>query len=344
MPITFHVLGLPGRDNALLVRVDLGQAISRLLFDCGEGCLRDVPVREIQTIECLCFSHFHIDHVGGFDAFFRHNFDRADEPVRVFGPADTIAILHHRLCGVTWNMVEHVPGEYQVTAILPEQLTTALMRTRESFSQVHRSPPQPWSRRIYQREGYDLEAMILDHGTPSIAYQIREWPHRHVNVQRMQQLGLSEGHWLRLLKDASVHRDQSIELQGHNWTVGELQRELLVETPGDRIAYLTDFCLDERSEQQLIDWLEGCQTVVCENNFRNADRDLAVRSRHMVSADVGRIAARAHVSDLVVIHVSDRYLPHERQQQLAEVRVAFPAARFPDHWAVVDDPGASPSF
>lgn len=332
MPITFQILGLPGRDNALLVRVDLGQAISRLLFDCGEGCLRDVPVRDLQAIECLCFSHFHIDHVGGFDAFFRHNFDRADAPVRVFGPADTIQIMHHRLCGVTWNMVANVPGEYEVTAIAPNQLTTAHLRTCEGFAQVHRSPPQPWSRTIYQREGFRLEAMILDHGTPSIAYQIHELPHRHINVPRMQQLECSEGPWLRQLKDPSADPDQAIDLPGRRWTVGQLQRELLVETPGDRIAYLTDFCVDEVSEQQLIDWLDGCRTVVCENNFRNADRDLAQRSRHMVSADVGRIASRAHVADLIVIHVSDRYLPHERDQQLAEVRAAFPAARFPDHW------------
>ena len=72
--------------------------------------------------------------------------------------------------------------------------------------------------------------------------------------------------------------------------------------------------------------------MVCENNFRNADRPLAQRSRHMVSADVGRIAARAQVGDLVIIHVSDRYSPHEHQRQLDEVRIAFPGARFPDHW------------
>jgi ribonuclease Z len=43
MTLSFQVLGDAGRDNALLVKVDSGQAVSRLLFDCGDGCLSRLP-------------------------------------------------------------------------------------------------------------------------------------------------------------------------------------------------------------------------------------------------------------------------------------------------------------
>jgi ribonuclease Z len=33
MSIPFRILGTAGRDNALLVQVDSGQAVERLLFD-----------------------------------------------------------------------------------------------------------------------------------------------------------------------------------------------------------------------------------------------------------------------------------------------------------------------
>ena len=52
---------------ALYVEINSGQSIHRLIFDCGEACLRDLPVPHIQAIEGLFFSHFHIDHVAGFD-------------------------------------------------------------------------------------------------------------------------------------------------------------------------------------------------------------------------------------------------------------------------------------
>jgi hypothetical protein len=37
--IAFRVLGEVGRDGALLVTTDAGQVVSRLLFDCGIGCM-----------------------------------------------------------------------------------------------------------------------------------------------------------------------------------------------------------------------------------------------------------------------------------------------------------------
>jgi ribonuclease Z len=63
MSISFEILGAPGRDNALFVRIDSGQSIERLLFDCGDGCLNSVPFSEIQAIDHLLFSHLHMDQL-----------------------------------------------------------------------------------------------------------------------------------------------------------------------------------------------------------------------------------------------------------------------------------------
>src|SRR6266545_5908384 len=75
MPLTYQVLGRPGTDNALFVKVDTGQSQTRLLFDCGDGCPHQVSP-ELREVDHLCFSHLHMDHVSGFDLFFRVNFDR----------------------------------------------------------------------------------------------------------------------------------------------------------------------------------------------------------------------------------------------------------------------------
>ena len=83
MAIHYQILGQPGRDNALFFEINTGQSIHKFVFDCGEACLRDLPVAQIQAIDGLFFSHFHIDHVAGFDSFLRSNYDRADRPVCV---------------------------------------------------------------------------------------------------------------------------------------------------------------------------------------------------------------------------------------------------------------------
>lgn len=74
MSLTYEVLGAPGRDNALLVTIDSGQRITRLLFDCGANCLGGLPVSHIRAVDALFFSHLHMDHVAGFDDFFRDRY------------------------------------------------------------------------------------------------------------------------------------------------------------------------------------------------------------------------------------------------------------------------------
>ncbi len=66
----FQILGGPGCDNAVHVRIDSGLGIERILFDCGEGCLQQLN-DDVRETDLLVFSHFHMDHVSGFDGFFR---------------------------------------------------------------------------------------------------------------------------------------------------------------------------------------------------------------------------------------------------------------------------------
>jgi hypothetical protein len=49
--LSFQILGNAGRDNALLVTVDSGQAVSKLHFDCGDGCLWQLPFGAVQEID-----------------------------------------------------------------------------------------------------------------------------------------------------------------------------------------------------------------------------------------------------------------------------------------------------
>ena len=133
MTIACEILGEPGRDNALLVTVDSGQSQHRLLFDCGEGCLAKIPVSQVQAVEAVFFSHFHIDHVAGFDTFLRMNRARPDAPVRIFGPPGAIKIVHHRLRGYTWNLVAGVPGQWIVTEVVAGKLRSSRFLTAEGF-------------------------------------------------------------------------------------------------------------------------------------------------------------------------------------------------------------------
>jgi hypothetical protein len=76
--IKHQVLGVPGRDNAVRVVVDSGQSFTRLLFDCGYGCLDALSIANIMAIDAVFFSHYHMEHIAGFDLLFRCNCDRGE--------------------------------------------------------------------------------------------------------------------------------------------------------------------------------------------------------------------------------------------------------------------------
>lgn len=329
MGIQHQVLGEPGRDNALLLRASTGQSTCRLLFDCGEGCLSGLSAAEIRSIDALFFSHLHIDHVAGFDAFLRLNFARPDVPVLIYGPAGTVRTIHHRLRGVTWNLISGQPGEFLVTDVEPDRMVTARLCTSEAFEHAHPAGEAPFQGSVHEAGGIRVEARIMEHGIPCLAYLARETP--RLNVDKAA-LGLAPGRWIQHLKDPGRGDEERIEINGATHQLGELRRRLLASTPGASVAYLTDFSLDERSTVELEGMIRGCDLIVGEASYRDAEAGLARRHRHFTGSEMGRLAARAGARRLVLFHLSDRYTREQWRGLLEEVRGAFPASSFPAHW------------
>ena len=334
MTLSFQVLGYAGRDNALLVTVDSGQAVSRLLFDCGDGCLWQLPFGQVQIIDHLCFSHLHMDHVGGFDTFFRCTFNRTDRENHVWGPPQTARILHHRFQGFIWNLVAGQQATWRVHDLHPGKVETSRFELAEEFTQAHDDGLRAWDRTAFGGAGYAVEALLMDHGTPSVAYIVRETPRVNVDAAKLTGLGLRPGPWLQKVRGPRADETETVEVGGVARGVRELQNLLLTETAGESVAYLTDFLLDEAAAEKLGSALAGVSAVVCESQYRHADLELAIRNRHMTATQVAMLAKRAGVGKLVLFHLSDRYQPVQWKEMLAEAQAVFPATELPGHWII----------
>jgi ribonuclease Z len=334
MTLSYQVLGEIGRDNALLVTIDSGQAVSRLLFDCGDGCLGRLSCAEVQAIDHVLFSHLHIDHVAGFDAFFRCTFNRTDRPNHLWGPAGTGAILHHRFRGFLWNLVNGQQAAWRVHDLHFSRVATMRLELAEAFTMAHDEGDRPWERTILEGPGYVVEALLMDHGTPSVAYIVREKPRLNVDAARLAGLGLRPGPWLQRVRGPAAVEAEMVVIEGVTRELRELQDALLTVTPGNAVAYLTDFLLDAPAADRLAQALKGVGTVVCESQYREADIELAHRNYHMTAKQAASLAARAGVGQLVLFHLSDRYRPEEWGAILAEAQAVFPSTNFPHHWTV----------
>lgn len=337
MAIEWQVLGQAGSDNALHVTVDSGQSRESLLFDCGEGCLRDLRTSAIQSVAHLFFSHFHMDHVSGFDTFFRHNYNKPDAPIQVWGPPGTIEVMWHRFRGFSWNLHADQPGEWIVKELSGRLISTAGFFTREAFAAIHRRPEQPLEDPVIYRSGtWHMENRLLPHGSiPSAAYRLVEEPRMNIDAGRLRSLEIVPGPWLKELTDAGIPDTNTVDLNGRAWTFGELRRELLTSTPGESLAYLTDFRIEPGTEiwDDIAAWLTGTTTLVCECHYRQEDSSLAIQNSHMTADLVGRLAADAGVGRLVLQHFSKRYSLDERNALHDEAKLFFPGTEFPPGWS-----------
>ncbi len=334
MSISFTNLGPADGDNALFVVVNTGQSQHPLMFDCGEGCASELKKSDLQSVEHLCFSHFHMDHISGFDSFFRNNFNRENSIVNVWGPEQTIDVMHHRFRGFSWNLNHDQPGEWHVHEISERKIRAAKFVTSEAFESAHPLPSQESDGNIIiSKPAYSVEARILNHGTtPSIGYKIKECDRTNVDMEKLTSQGFKPGPWLKQVTSTNIDDSETIELDGKTQPVGKLRAEFLIKTPGESLAYLTDFCLTDAERGGVIEWIRGTDTLICEAQYRHSDLDLALRNHHSTTQLVGEIARDAEVGELVLQHISRRYSKVEWFEMLAEAQAVFPNTRFPEHW------------
>jgi ribonuclease Z len=332
MSITYQVLGKPGRDNALITWINSGNRLYRILFDCGENLLNNVKQSDIKSVDFILFSHLHIDHVAGFDYFFRRNYLR-EEPIRIWGPGETAAILHNRFRGYIWNLVDDLPGTWYVTDISKSTLKTFCYRTADSYKNEYFIGETPNNGLILENEDFSINAIIMNHIIPSIGYSITEKSSFNIDKEKLIQINIEPGPWLEKVKDLSLPDDSPLIISGKEINLGELRKKLLVSKKGEKISYLTDFLFDESTIGNIIEMVRGSDILVCESQYSESDHNLAKQNYHLTSKQSASIAKAAGVKKLILFHISERYLTSKNYPDLLkEAREIFPETYFPEKW------------
>jgi ribonuclease Z len=339
MSIDYRVLGKPGRDNAAYVWLNAGTRMYRLLFDCGENIFAGLSQGDVKAVDYLLFSHLHIDHIAGFDYYFRRNFDR-QKINYIWGPENTSSIIHNRLQGFTWNLIGQTPGEFIISDILQDGTCSAKFITSEGFNHKHEID-YPFNFTnvddeivLIDNADFIMKSVILNHSIPSVAYNITEKDSVNINKDELEKSGLTPGSWLQTLRDPAISDETIISVDGKNYATGELRKLLLFNKSGESISYLTDFILDDKSMERAVKLIRNSDNVICESQYHNDDSQLAKQNFHLTSRQAAEIAAVAGVKKLILFHISERYYTSKSYNSLLEdARLVFPETYFPETWS-----------
>jgi ribonuclease Z len=319
------------------VFVGMTQARRAFLFDLGD--LAALSVRELLRVRDVFVSHTHMDHFVGFDWLLRVCLGR-DMALRLFGPPGLIEQVGHKLQAYSWNLLEGYGNElsFAVAELHPGgHGRRAVFRLRDGFVRSDEDEASFPSGLLFEEGNLRASAAVLDHGIPCLGFALEEKWHVNVHKNRLQELGLGKGPWLRELKALVLAEALDATPVTARWREGErpvervfelgcLKRAILEVVRGDRIAYVTDVVWSEANAAAVVALARGAELLFIEAPFLDRERRRAAARRHLTARQAGTLARLAGVRRVVPFHFSPRHAEEEAALRL-ELEAAFAGDR-----------------
>ena len=300
-----------------------------LLFDLGEG--NRLPARVAHRVTDVFISHAHMDHLGGFQWLLRARLGRF--PLcRIFGPPGIGGRIASFIGSFLWDRVGDEGPAFEVAEFHGDRVER--MRLQAGRAESVRLEPRSTAEGILLEEpGFRVRAVLLDHHTPVLAFAFEPAGTLNIRKDRLAASKLAPGPWLNELKRALLagERQAAIPLpDGRRARAEELERTLVLRSPGKKVVYATDLADTPGNRQKLVALARNAHTFFCEAPFSEAEREQAFRTGHLTARAAGEIACQAGVARLIPFHFSRRHraAPRELLAELEEAcdRVVLPGS------------------
>ena len=301
--------GVPTRArNVSAVALRLPQRAELWLFDCGEGTqhqfLRsDLRVSQLRRI---FVTHMHGDHV--------------------FGLPGLLASLG--LAGSCTKGLD-LYGPDPLRDYLEGVLRTSSTRIGYPL-RSHRVREAAQSGAVlFEDDEMLVRCAPLTHRVPAFAYRVERKPRPgRFAVERARALGIPPGPIYADLKAGrSVTLDDGRIINGAS-LCGPPR-------PSCSIVYCTDTVFSEAA----VELARGADLLIHEATFCHAEAELAIQRQHSTSTMAAQTALEAGVRQLVLTHLSPRYVPGGAvgpDDLLAEARAIFPATELARDFLCLD--------
>jgi len=334
----------PFQDPAL--HVALRWQGDGLLFDLGR--IDRLSPGQCLRLSYVCVSHTHMDHFMGFDQLLRLALPR-DRELVFCGPPGLISNISGKLAGYTWNLTASYTFRMIVIERHPDRLMRAGFRASTGFAREPLPDIVAPAGRLVEEQSFRIDTAVLDHRVPCLAFCLSEPRHLNVRTDVLEARGLRPGPWLARLKAAvrTGKDDEPITIPGAGGATqlpaGVLKRDLILDQPGQRIAYVVDTRFDPENTARIVALTRSVDLLYAEARFLHTDREEADQRYHLTARQAGFLARAAGVRRLEVFHFSPRY-QGMAQALRAEARAEFLAeTRLEDEepWVASLLPGAS---
>ena len=289
-----------------------------ILFDLGD--IRRLPVRKILRLTDVFVSHAHMDHFFGFDWLLRVCLGR-ELRIRLYGPRGFLDQVEHKLGAYTWNLVRLYPTHLilEVTEVMDDDRgQRAEFRCHTAFRRERHRAVDLTGGILLDEPELTVRCALLDHGTPSAAFALQE--KRHVNIwkNRLDELHLEPGPWVRALKRAILDEApastmiRAIERRPGGSRerlvpLSDLAPRIAQVSTGQKVAYVTDAVCHAANASRILELTRAADQLFIEAVFGDALRERAAQKRHLTARQAGMLARTAGAKFATPFHFSPIY-------------------------------------
>ena len=289
--------GVPTRArNVSAVALRLPQRSEMWLFDCGEGTQHQFLRSDLRLSQLrrVFITHMHGDHVFGLPGLLASLglSGSCNAGVDLYGPDPLDAYL----TGALNNSSTRIGYPLQVH------------RVRQAAEQ---------GSVLFEDADLTVRCTPLTHRVPAYAYRVEQKPLAgRFDIAQAKELQIPPGPvYAQLKRGETVTLDDGRVIDGTSLCGPE--------RPGVSLVYCTDTVFSEAA----VELARGADLLIHESTFAHAEAEMAFQKQHSTSTMAAQTAAEAGVGQLVLTHLSPRYVagnPVTPDDLLREAQAIFP--------------------
>lgn len=262
--------GVPTRRrNHSAIHLRYGE--NNFLWDCGEGTQRQINKARLNfmKIDKIFITHWHADHWAGLIGLIQTmNLEKRNRPLEIYAPEA------ERFIGDILDM-DYWGARFDIIPI------------NVNFQKNEISV-------LVKGKGFTISSIPMNHSVPAVAYSFQEEDSWNVDIKKSKKIfGLGQGPIIGKLK-----RKGEIEFKGKKIKL----KDVAIHNPGLKVVYSGD----TKPNSNMIKFAKNADLLIHESTFGQEIDDSLDRA-HTRASDVGKIAKKAKVRQLILTHFSRRY-------------------------------------
>lgn len=292
-----------------------------IIFDLGDN--HSISPRDILKTSHVFVTHTHMDHFIGFERLLRLFLGR-EKNLYVYGPEGFLENVEGKLTGYSWNLVTNFQNKFvlNITEVREKHLLTNRYICQEGFSPSRRKPHKHrFDNVLLDEHGFSVSTVLLDHEIPCLGFSIKERFHINILKDRLHDLELEIGPWIREFKQAlytDVDLSSPFEIQyrkehakRNKFILGDLKNQIALITPGQKITYIVDAAYNDSNAGKIAEFAKDSDHLFIEAAFLDKHKDIAKQKHHLTARQAGHLAGKAGVKQFTTFHFSPRYKGEE---------------------------------